>query len=86
MALYAQGLLEQGREFTITDNGISFTPPGLGAYMQSTASAILAQYQKEKEDIKGNMKPAPHYLGTFRTLSVLPSFIRLKHLREKQII
>lgn len=86
MALYAQGLLEQGREFTITDNGISFTPPGLGAYMQSTAGAIATQYQKEKEDIKGNMKPAPHYLGTFRTLSVLPSFIRLRHLRERTII
>lgn len=86
MALFAQGLLEQGREFTITDNGISFTPPGLGAFMQTTASSILAQYQKEKEDIKGNMKPAPHYLGTFRTLSINPSWIRLRHMRERQII
>jgi len=86
MALYAQGLIEQGREFNITDNGITFTPPGLGGYMQSTASAILAQYQKEKEVIKANMKPAPHYLGTFRTLNVLPSYLRLRHMRERQII
>lgn len=86
MALYAQGLLEQGREFTITDNGISFTPPGLGSYMQSTAGAIASQYQKEKEDVKGNMKPSPHYLGTFRTLSILPSFIKLRHLKERAII
>lgn len=86
MGLFAQGLLEQGREFNITDNGISFQPPGLGSMMQNMASSISTQYSKEKEDIKANMKPAPHYLGIFRTLNILPSFIRLRHLRERAII
>ena len=86
MALQAQSLIEQGREFTINDNGISFTPPGLGAHIMSLASAISTQYEKEKEAIKGNMKPGPQYLGVFRPLSILPSLIRLKHLRERQIV
>jgi len=86
MGLFAQGLLEQGREFNITDNGISFQPPGLGAYMQSMASSVMAQYAKEKEDTKGNMKPSPAYLGTFRTYNLNPMLTRLRHLRERQII
>lgn len=86
MALHAQSLIEQGREFNINDNGITFTPPGLGAHMMSLAAAIATQHDKEKEVIKGNMKPAPQYLGVFRPLSILPSLIRLKHLRERQII
>jgi len=86
MALQAQSLIEQGREFNINDNGISFTPPGLGAHMLSLASALAAQHEKEKEAIKGNMKPGPQYLGVFRPLSILPSMIRLKHLRERQIV
>ncbi len=85
-SLFAQGLLESGREFTITDNGISFTPPQISGYMQSTASTLLAHYTELRETIKRNIKPQPNAIGTFRVLSLLPTLARLRHLRAKQII
>jgi hypothetical protein len=84
-ALASQALIERGREFQITDNGIGFTPP--------TISELLnTQYQKELDDwrdriklIKHNMKPSPSGLGTLRPLSVAPQFRRLRHLRARAI-
>jgi len=86
MALYAQGLLEAGREFNITDNGIGFVPPTIGAYMQTAASSLMADYAATKEKIKGNVKPGPAGVGTFRVLAINPALQRLRHLREKRII
>lgn len=85
-ALYAQGLLESGREFNIVDNAVSFQPPAISGYMQTTASALLAHYTELREKIKANIKPQPNAIGTFRVLSLLPSLARLRHLRAKQII
>lgn len=85
-ALYAQGLIEAGREFSITDNGISFTPPQISGYMQTTASQLLAHYTEKKNLTKGNFKPRPSGVGTFRVLAIHPHLFRLRHLREKRII
>lgn len=85
MALYAQGLVEVGREFVITDNGISFQPPAISGYIQSTASQLLAHYDQLKQRIKGNMKPRPQAVGLFIPLAIHPAFIRLRHLRERRL-
>jgi len=85
-SLMAQGLLEAGREFSITDNGISFVNPPISTYMQSTATTLLSSYTEMKEKIKSNMKPSPAGIGTFRVMSILPGLTRLRHLRQKQII
>lgn len=85
-SLFAQGLLESGREFTITDNGISFNPPQISGYMQTAASTLLQTYTEMKEKIKANLKPHPAGIGTFRVTSILPALTRLRHLRAKQII
>jgi hypothetical protein len=84
-ALYAQSILEAGREFTINDNGISYTPPPVSDKMQSYASALLAHYEKELQDIKQNFKPVPAAVGQFSTVDVSVSLRRLRHLREKRI-
>ena len=84
-ALYAQGLLEVGREFNITDNGISFTPPQISGYLQTVASALMAQYDAIKQRIKNNMKPRPQAVGLFVPLAINPSFMRLRHLRERRL-
>ena len=84
--LFAQGMLEAGREFNVTDNGISFTPPQISGYMQTSASALLAHYTELREKIKANIKPSPGGIGTFRVMSVVPQLSRLRHLRSKQII
>ncbi len=83
--LYSQGLIEAGREFTITDNGISFTPPPVSDKLHAYASALLAHYEKELMDIKQNFRPIPAAVGIFSVLDVSPSLRRLRHLREKRI-
>jgi hypothetical protein len=85
MALYAQGLIEVGREFVITDNGISFQPPAISNYMQSTASQLLGHYDQLKQRIKSNMKPRPQGIGLFQPLAIHPAFLRLRHLRERRL-
>lgn len=85
MALYAQGLIEAGREFVITDNGISFQPPAISGHMQSTASQLLSHYDQLKQRIKGNMKPRPQGVGLFQPLAIHPAFLRLRHLRERRL-
>ncbi len=86
MALYAQTLIEAGREFQITDNGIQFNPPGLSSAMQSIAATLVQQYAERKEKLKYNIKPEPRAVGTYRVLAVNPYLIRLRHLREKRIV
>lgn len=83
--LYSQGLLEAGREFTITDNGISYTPPPVSDKLHNYASALLAHYEKELMDIKQNFRPIPAAVGIFSVLDISPSLKRLRHLREKRI-
>lgn len=84
-ALYAQSLIESGREFTITDNGISYTPPPVSDKMQSYASALLQHYDTNLTEIKSNFKPLPAAVGVFSVLDISPSLRRLRHLREKRI-
>lgn len=84
-ALGAQALIERGREFQITDQGVGFTPP-------SVSELLNSQYQKEMDNwydkikmIKQNMKPSPIGMGTLRPLAVSPQINRLRHLRQRQI-
>ena len=84
-ALYAGSLIEAGREFTITDNGISFTPPPVSDKMQSYASSLLQHYDTNLTEIKSNFKPLPAAVGVFSVLDISPSLRRLRHLREKRI-
>jgi len=86
MALYAQALIEAGREFQITDNGIQFNPPGVSSAMQSIAGTLVQGYTERKEKVKYNIKPDPRGIGTYRVLAVNPYLIRLRHLREKRIV
>lgn len=84
-ALFAQGLIEAGREFTITDNGISFTPPPVSDKIHGYATALLAHYDAQLAEIKQNFRPIPAAVGIFSVLDVSPSLRRLRHLREKRI-
>lgn len=84
-ALYAQGLLESGREFVINEQGVSFQPAPVSSTMYNYASALLAHYERELLDIKQNFRPIPASVGQFSTLSSSPALQRLRHLREKKI-
>lgn len=86
LALAAQALIEKGREFSITDNGVTYQPPQVSEMLNSQYSAQLQDYKEKLKMIKSSLKPGPLGLGTFRVTSINPNFLRLRHLRERQII
>ncbi len=86
LALAAKALIERGREFQITDNGISFVPPTVSELLNTQHAAELANHWEKVKLIKANMKPSPKGLGTL-TISTArhPAIARLRHLRARQI-
>lgn len=86
MALYAQSLIEAGREFTINDQGINFNPPPVHQAMLSVAQSLVQSYADLKERAKYHIKPGPAAIGTYRVLAINPMLARLRHLREKRIV
>lgn len=86
MALASQALIERGREFQITDNGVNFTPPMVSELLNTQYTTLLTQFYDKLKYIKNSMRPSPRGLGTLRPLSSSPQYLRLRHLRARQII
>jgi hypothetical protein len=86
LALAAQMLIEAGREFTITDNGITLNPPPLSTVLNNELSQFVARHTEMLHKIKWSIKPTPVGFGGFRVLAVSPSFMRLRHLRQRRIV
>lgn len=86
LATAAQMLIEAGREFTITDNGISMTPPQLSTVLNNELSVFVTKHTDMLKYIKNSIKPNPVGFGGFRVLAISPNFMRLRHLRQRRII
>lgn len=86
LALAAQALIERGREFSITDNGVTYQPPAISEMLNTQYSTQLADYKDKLKAIKTSLKPEPKSLGTFRVTSISPAYLRLRHLRQRQIL
>ena len=89
MAMALQGLREKGREFQMTDDGLSYQPPQIADYLKGYLSDFMNSYRERLKFIKCQMKPNPTGFGTVYSLAgggVSPAFIRLRHLRARQII
>jgi hypothetical protein len=89
MALALQGLREKGREFTMTDDGVSYNAPQIADYIKGYLSDFMASYRERIKFIKCSMLPRPMGFGTVYSLAgagVSPAYLRLRHLRERQII
>jgi hypothetical protein len=86
LAVAGQMLIEAGREFTITDNGISMQPPPLSSTLNNQLSTFITRHTDMLKYIKTSMKPAPKGVGTFRVLAVAPAYLRLRHLRQRKIV
>ena len=86
LALAAQSLIEKGREFSITDNGITYQPPAISDILNTQYTTQLSNYMEKLKRIKDSLKPSPLGLGTFRVTAVNPNYLRLRHLRARQII
>ena len=86
MALSSKALLERGREFQLTDNGVQFNPPTVSELMQTEWSTSLANHWEVVQYIKKNLKPSPMGLGTLTiSTSRHPAVARLRHLRQRQL-
>ena len=85
MALSSQALIERGREFQITDNGVGFTPPTMSDMLNSQWGTELSNWYDRIKLIKHNLKPSPLSLGVFEPLQASPQFRRLRHLRARKI-
>ncbi len=87
LALASQSLVEKGRDFTVSDGGISYQPPQLGDFLSSQYNNFLSNYRERLKFIKNNIRPGPQGFGTFTNLtSGAPAFTRLRHLRARRII
>ena len=87
MAMASQSLVEKGRDFTVSDGGISYQPPQLGDFLASQYNNWLSNYRERLKFIKNNIRPGPQAFGTFTNLaSGAPAVNRLRHLRSRRII
>lgn len=91
-ALGAQSLIEAGREFTVNDNGISFTPAQVSAALQNQFSARFSQYKQDLNFIKENFKASPTAVLSYQSLLTggdgvggNPAYSRLRHLRGRRV-
>ena len=85
-ATASQALVEKGRDFTISDGGLSYQPPGLGDFLQSHYGTWLTSYRERLKFIKNSIRPGPKSFGTYSNLSSgAPAFTRLRHVRQRKI-
>jgi hypothetical protein len=86
-ALASQSLVEKGRDFTISDGGISYQPPQLGDFLSSHFGTWLTSYRERLKFMKASIRPGPVGFGTYTNLtSGAPAFLRLRHLRARRIV
>ena len=86
-ALASQALIERGREFQLTDNGINFNPPTVSELLNTQYNTLLAHHWEQLKYIKNSMRPAPIGLGIFGMMNgVNPAVRRLRWLRERRIL
>jgi hypothetical protein len=86
-AIASQTLVEKGRDFTISDGGLSYQPPALGDFLQSHYGTWLTAYRERLKFIKNSIRPGPRSFGTYSNMSSgSPSFTRLRHVRQRRIV
>lgn len=86
-ALASKALIERGKEFQFTDNGINFQPPTVSDLMMTQYNAMHTQYWDKVKYIKNSIRPGPLGLGIFSmTNGINPAVNRLRHLRARRII
>lgn len=87
-ALSSQALIEKGREFVITDAGVSFTPPNVAEMLSTQWSTQLNHYWEKLKYIKQSLRPSPIALGSMPIMlsGLNPQINKLKSLRARQVL
>jgi hypothetical protein len=85
-ALASIALIERGREFQITDNGLNFNPPTVSDLLETQYSTLITVYWDKLKYIKNSIRPHPRGLGVFGMTSGLnPAIRNMRHLRARRI-
>lgn len=84
-ALASQALVERGREWTISDSGISLVVPTVSELLNSQYSQLLTLHFDRVKLIKNSMRPSPLALGSLSTTSGSPLARRLSTLRARRL-
>jgi hypothetical protein len=85
-ALSSQALIERGREWQITDNGVAVNVPTVSELMNSQYSQMHTTHLEKLKQIKASMKPGPQGLGTLTmTNGTNPLARRLSTLRARRL-
>lgn len=86
-ALASQALIERGREFTISDNGINLNIPLVSEILNSQFSAIYTVHIERVKYTKNSMRPSPRSLGLLSTgnSAINPVIKNLSRLRARRI-
>ncbi len=86
LAIESKLAIERGRELTIQDSGVSFSPPGVSDILNSLMGLRLSHWFEKIKLIKSNLKPSPMGMGTLTSFGGnSPQIARLRHLRSRQI-
>jgi hypothetical protein len=83
-ALASKALVERGREFSITDNGVSFQPPTVSELLNTQFSAELGNWDAKVKLIKMNCKPSPLAISLGSSMGS-PRLRILRTARARQI-
>jgi hypothetical protein len=85
-SLASVALIERGREYSLTDNGINFNPPSVSELLQTQYSTLLSNYWEKLKYIKNSIRPHPLGLGVFGMNSSLnPAIRNMRHLRARRV-
>jgi hypothetical protein len=86
-ALASKALIEKGRQFTMSDDGVSFTPPDVSEVLQSQFGTMLTAYIDQLKYIKNSLRPSPKTLGVFNIMAggLSPAISRLRFLKARRI-
>lgn len=83
-SLASQALIERGREFNISDNGIQFTPPTVSEMLNGQYGTLLSSYNENLKYIKNSLRYHPLGLGTMTITAGNPNVMRLRNLRARR--
>lgn len=85
-ALASQSLIERGKEYAISDGGVSLTPPGISELLNTQYQNDFNTWRDIAISIKKSLPPKPLGSGTITgNIARSPALARLRHLKERRI-
>lgn len=76
--------VEAGREWVVTDNGISIQPASVSGALNNVMSSLYNEYRAKLKEAKRNHRPSPLGMGAGSILVTNPVYRRLRQIKLNQ--